>query len=56
MSLFTCFKQTELSRRQRALRAVNRREITGRDLAYFFGKLLVIVALAIAFIVGWVAW
>jgi len=44
MSLWTEFVATQ-----------QRRELTGRDLAWFFVKLIGFIALLIAFVIGWLS-
>lgn len=59
MSIWTDFKadvaDLERQQNQRALRRVNKVEVTGWDLAWFFCKVLLVAGLGIVFVILWLS-
>jgi hypothetical protein len=58
MSLWTDFHVEELERQkrnQRALRAINKVEVTGWDLLKFFGKCLFWASVVALLVIGWLS-
>jgi hypothetical protein len=59
MSVWTDFKndieELERQKRERALRAVNRAEVTGWDLLWFFTKVLIWASVIALLVIGWLS-